>query len=406
MLSLTAVTGTFVVAIPFSAMPVLFQEISEDLGLSLVQIGSVWGVASLAGVFVSLLAGMLGDRFGIKWVMTAACLLAGILGALRGFADSFVTLMIIMFAYGIVRALLPINMTRTIGLWFRGQNLGMANGVLGLGMGLGLMLGPMISATFLSPALGGWRNVFLLYGAIGVFIGFIWFFLGKEPQEAETAEGGASESVPFRQVFSRIIRLKSVWLLAITMMFRVGSIIGMTGYLSLYLREQGWAAASADNALALFFGVSTLFVIPLASLSDRLGSRKAILFPALLMQTINLALLPLIGGNAVWVLIILAGIFMDSFFSVTLTMLLETEGVGTMYSGIALGMVFTLAQLGGVISPPLGNSFAGINSGLPFTVWAVFSALAIVTLFFVKETGRRKGRPVSSADAESLVNNY
>lgn len=389
-LSLTAITGTFVAAIPFSAMPVLFQEISEDIGLSLVQIGSVWGMASLAGVFVSLLAGVLGDRFGIKWVMAAACLLVGILGALRGFADSFVTLMIIMFAYGIVRAMLPVNITRTIGLWFRGQNLGLANGVVGMGIGLGLMLGPMVSATYLSPALGGWRNVLFLYGGIGVFIGFIWFFLGKEPPEAETTGGAVPESVPFRQAFSRIIRLKPLWLLAITLMFRVGGMIGMIGYLPLYLREQGWTAASADNSLAVLFALSTIMVIPLTALSDRLGSRKAILFPALLTQTISLALLPLVGGNGIWVLIVLAGIFMDGFMSVMLTTLLETEGVGVTFSGTAMGMVFTMAQIGGVISPPLGNSFAGINPGLPFTVWAVFSLLSMVTLLFVKETGRRR----------------
>ncbi len=389
MLAMTAVTGTFVAAIPFSAMPVLFQEISEDIGLSLFQIGSVWGIASLAGVFVSLLAGVLGDRFGIKWVMTAACLLVGILGALRGFADSFVTLMIIMFAYGIVRAMLPVNITRTIGMWFRGQNLGLANGVVGMGIGLGLMLGPMISATYLSPALGGWRNVLFLYGGIGVFIAFIWFFVGKDPREVETTEGAVPNRIPFRQAFSRIIRLKPLWLLAVTLMFRVGGMIGLVGYLPLYLRGQGWTTASADNSLAVFFALSTLMVIPLTALSDRLGSRKAILFPALLTQTICLALLPVVGGNAIWVLIILAGIFMDGFMSVMLTTLLETEGVGISSSGTAMGLVFTMAQLGGVISPPLGNSFANINPGLPLTVWAVFSALAGVTLLFVKETGRR-----------------
>ena len=42
-LALAALTHTFVVAIPTMAMPVLFKEISEDLGLSLVQIGAYLG---------------------------------------------------------------------------------------------------------------------------------------------------------------------------------------------------------------------------------------------------------------------------------------------------------------------------------------------------------------------------
>ena len=73
-------------------MPVLFKEISEDLGLSLVQIGTVWGISSLAGIFVSILGGVLTDRFGIKHIVGIFCILVGITVALRGLCDSFLAL--------------------------------------------------------------------------------------------------------------------------------------------------------------------------------------------------------------------------------------------------------------------------------------------------------------------------
>lgn len=80
---------------------------------------------------------------------------------------------------------------------------------------------------------------------------------------------------------------------------------------------------------------------------------------------------------------------MDGFMAVTITMLLETKGVELAHSGTALGMIFTIAMLGGVVSPPLGNSLAGINAGLPFVFWASLSAVAALTLSFVEDTGRR-----------------
>jgi hypothetical protein len=55
--------------------------------------------------------------------------------------------------------------------------------------------------------------------------------------------------------------------------------------------------------------------------------------------------------------------FFDGFMAITTTMLFETEGVGPFYSGTALGIVFTIAQVGSVIYPPLGNSLAHINPG-------------------------------------------
>ncbi len=81
---------------------------------------------------------------------------------------------------------------------------------------------------------------------------------------------------------------------------------------------------------------------------------------------------------------------MDGYMAITTTMLMETEGVGPAYSGTALGIVFTIAQIGSVISPPLGNSFAGISPGLPFVFWAILSGLALVSLVPSKDTGLRR----------------
>ena len=291
-LGLAVASGTFVATLPFSCMPPLFKEISEDLGLNLVQIGTVWGLASLAGVFVSIIAGVLGDRFGVKLILSVSCLLVGITGAMRGLSDSFLALSITVFINGIVRFIVPINATKTVGMWFRGQNLGMAMGISAMGMGLGLMLGPMISATILSPLLGGWRNVMHLYGAVSVVIGILWFLFGREPRQVDSTARDSGR-VPIRQALSRLIHIKALWFIGFTLSLRVGCIMGMTGYLPLYLREQGWAPASADGTLAAFYGVSTLCVVSLSSLSDRLGSRKVILFPALLAAIVGAGLLPI-----------------------------------------------------------------------------------------------------------------
>jgi len=390
-LALSAATATFVVSIPFSCMPVLFKEISDDLGLSLVQIGTVWGISSLAGVFVSLIAGLLGDRFGVRLILSVSCILVGITGALRGLSSDFLTLSVTVFANGLVRTIIPIVITKMIGIWFRGQNFAMANGIAAMGMGLGLMLGPMISATILSPILGGWRNVLLLYGGLSVAVGILWTLFGREPHQV-VATIGHPGAATILQALSRIIRIKTLWLIGLTIMFRSACIMGMTGYLPLYLRERGLTAAGADSALASFYAASTIFVIPLSSISDRLGSRKAIIFVSLIVTIVCVGLLPLAQGITVWILMILSGIFFDGFMAIITAMLLETDGVGPEYSGTALGLVFTIGQIGGVVSPPIGNSLVSVNPGLPFIFWAATCVLALVALAFSKETGWRRHR--------------
>ncbi|UCD08827.1 MAG: MFS transporter [Dehalococcoidales bacterium] len=389
MLALLAITGTLVTAMPFSCMPVLFPEIADELGLNLVELGTIWGMGNLAGIFVSLIGGIVGDRFSSKWILTISCILVGVTGALRGFSNSFLFLAVTMFANGIIRLIIPITITRTVGLWFKGShNFGMAMGASAMGMGLGLSLGPLLSATYLSPWLGGWRNVLFLMGGLSAFIGILWLIFGREPPVDDSHE--ETEHVPIKETISKLIRIKGLWFIGLTFMTRMGSMMGMTGYMAIYLRNEGWEAAAADGTLAAFYAISTLLVVPITTLSDKIGSRKLILLLGIITNTISLGLLPLVDGWVVWALMLMSGIFMDGFMAINTTILLETKGIGSRYSGTALGMIFTIGHIGSVSSPPLGNSFESIHSGLPFTFWAVLSAIGLFTLSMVKETGWRK----------------
>jgi len=388
-LALITITGTLVAAIPFSCMPVLFKEISNDLGLDLVQVGTVWGISGLAGLFVSLIGGVLSDKFGIKRILVIFCILTGITGALRGLSNDFFSLTATVFLNGLVRLIIPVAVVKSIGMWFRGPRLGLAQGIGAMGMGLGLMLGPLISATVLSPALGGWRNVMYFYGGISAFVGILWFTVGRPPP-VEQIENSTDARVSLRQAFGKLIRLKALWLLGLALMFRSGGLMGMTGYLPLYLKDKGWNDAAADGTLSIFYAVSTLCVVPLSFLSDKLGSRKVIMLPAIIVTTVCTGILPIVPDGVVWVLMVLAGMFMDGFMALVTTMLLETKGVGMAYTGMAFGMIFTVAQMGSLVSPPVGNAFAHINAGLPFVFWAILSLVALGIFSFVKETGWRK----------------
>jgi predicted MFS family arabinose efflux permease len=281
-----------------------------------------------------------------------------------------------------------------VGIWFKGKNLALAMGMVSMGMGLGLTLGPIISATVLSPALGGWRNVMYFFGAISAGVGLLWIIFGREPHRTDSIQATSFFRL-LREAFSKLIRLKSLWLLAITTLFRVGAMISLAGYLPLYLREaRGWNPTSADVTLAAFFAISALSAVPLSYLSDRIGSRKIILYSGIIVTIVCFALLPVVEDSLVLTLVLLAGIFVDSFASISITMVLETKGLAVVHSGIAAGIVFSMAHIGNTALPPLGNSLEFISPGAPIFLWAAFSALALLTLIFVKETGwRHKNNP-------------
>jgi MFS family permease len=390
-LTLAALTLTFTVAMQQICMTVLFKEISEDLGLSLVEIGVVWGMPALAGLLIVFVGGLLSDRYGARRVIGIACLVAGVAGALRGIAGSFPSLIIFTFFMGLASWVIPASVFKTNAAWFSGRPLVIANGTASAGMGLGFTVGSMISATILSPLLGGWQNVLFLYGGVSVIIGFLWFFTVREmdlPGSADSKSG-----VPLRQSISRVFPIKSLWFIGLTLLGYSACIQGVVGYLPTYLRNIGWTVSGADGTLAAFTAVSALGAIPLALLSDRIGLKKAVLFPVLVVTIIGVALLPLVDGAMVCVLMIVIGVARDGFMAVCLTMSTETEGVGVVYAATAMGLAQTVLNVGSLVSPPLGNSLADPGnpaSSLPFFLWAAFGLLALVAFVFVKETGWRR----------------
>ena len=281
-LILGALTNVLVVAAPSMCMPVLFEEISKELNLSLVQVGLVWGISALPGIFTVLLGGAIGDRFGPKRVLIAACFLVGLTGALRGLSNSFTTLSISMFALGLFIPFITMNTMKTCGLYFSSRQLGFASGILSMGMALGFLIGSLFSATVLSPWLGGWRQVLFLYGGIGMLLTIPWLLTRSFPQPVRTI-GDEVRPKTVRQIIWHIARIRNIWMFGLAIFGIGGSIQGVLGYIPLYLRGLGWAEASADGALAAFHTISLLFVIPIALASDRLGTRKKILLAAGLM---------------------------------------------------------------------------------------------------------------------------
>jgi len=383
-LILIGLTATLVIAMPSMAIPVLFSEIAEDLGLSLVQIGAVWGAGSLAGLVTGLAVGAIGDKFGARRLLTISCLGLGLTGALRGFSNSFAILAATTLLSGFLSSIIPMTLHKACGLWFSGKHLGLANGAVSAGMATGFMTGAMISATVLSPWLGGWRQVMFFYGGIAVIMSIPWALL--RPGPGEERSGGTDEAISMREALSHVVRIRDVWLLGLAYLGVGGCIQSVLGYLPLYLREVGWQPARADAALAAFHAISLAAVFPIALLSDRLGSRKIFLLLAALMVAVGVGLLGVANGGFVWVAVLTAGVVRDGFMAILMTIVMELKGVGPRFGGTAIGLTLTIGRLGELLAPPIGNSLAALDFQLPFLFWAFLAFLGFITFYFVKES--------------------
>jgi MFS family permease len=379
-LILIAFTATFVVALPHMSLPVLFEEISADLGLSLVQVGWIWGVGSVMAILVGLVGGSVGDRFGPRRTLAAACLLMGIAGAARGLSNGFVMLALTALITGLAQWSIPMNLHKACGIWFPDKQLGMANGVVAVGMALGFLSGSLFAATVFSPLLGGWRNVLFAYGAVSILFGLFWWLSQEKAGEKDQQN---NQKIIYRDAIGHVMRLRTVWMLCIATAGVSGCVNGMLGFLPLYLRGLGWEPAIADGTLASFHAVSMLFAIPIALLSDRIGNRRGILMVAVLLIGLGTGLLGFASGVLISVAVLIAGITRDGFMAITMTAIIEVTGIGARFAGSAIGLAMTVMGIANVLAPPVGNWLAGFGPGLPFLFWASLVFAGFVAYFFM-----------------------
>ena len=386
-LAISTFTFTFVVAMPQMSLPVLFDEISKELGLSLVQVGWIWGAGAVLGILVGLIGGPIGDRFGPRRTLTVACLLIGIAGAARGLSNDFTMLAGTTLITGFAQWSIPMNVHKACGVWFSKKQLGMANGVVSVGMALGFLLGALLAATVFSPILGGWRNVLFAYGAVAILFGMFWWF-SKEKSWGRSQQ--SNQKITFREAIWHVMHFRNVWILCIATACVSGCVNGTIGFLPLYLRGIGWEPVAADSTLASFHAVSMLFAIPIALFSDRIRSRRGVLMAASLLIGTGTALLGFASGIWISLAVLLAGISRDGFMALTMTAIIEEKDIGVRFAGTAIGLNMSVMGIAGVFAPPVGNWLVKIGAGIPFVFWASLVFLGFTGYFFMQRTEAEK----------------
>jgi len=373
-LALAALTPFSIVPLPNLSLPPMFTLISEELSLSLVQVGAVRGMIGFSGVFFALVGGSIADRLGARRTLFIICLLSGLFGMLRSLATDFNGLLLTTLLYGCAQGCVPVIVFKAIRQRFPRENLGMASGVVSAGFATGLMLGPLLSTSVLLPALGGCRQALLLYGLLAIIVRLLWLLL--HPAGPPATPGAAVLSLGWGLHAARCLR--GLWGLGIGGRGVGAGFGGFTGYLPTYLKAGGWAPLDADRSLSVFFVTSLLCVVPLSTLSDRLRSRRGFLVALSLVLGVGVGALGLVTGARVLLVAALTGTVFDALMALQQTSVMEVDGVDDNLSGSALGMVTTVRNVGLALAPPLGNSLAVHGAGLPFLYWGacgIFAAL-------------------------------
>ena len=147
--------------------------IRQDLGLSLVQMSTVFGAFTLAYSLFEVPSGWLGDVIGPRRVLTRIVLWWSAFTMLTGAAQGPRSLVAIRFLFGAGEAGAFPNVVRSFSQWFPARERGLANGVLFLGSRLGGAITAPIALLLIQR--WGWRATFVVFGAVGIVWAVAWY---------------------------------------------------------------------------------------------------------------------------------------------------------------------------------------------------------------------------------------
>jgi predicted MFS family arabinose efflux permease len=364
-------------------IPAIASLIRADLGLTLAQAGSFLSAYYIGPSLISLPAGTLADRWGVKrfLVLGQVVIAVGLLAA--SVAGSFASLVALMITAGFGYGLLNPTSTKAVMGWsppaHRATLVGLKQ--------VGLPFGGMIGAALL-PALAvvfGWRVAVVVSAALIAAGALATLLVYRDPPASTPppAPPGA------RGALASVLTSRDLWLLSLaTAIFAAMQTVWMS-FLVLYLESAAGLsllAASRCLALAQLGGMTGRVLFGL--LSDRLfGGRRRL--PLVLAGAGSTACTLAIAGigaevPTIWLagLAFVFGVVGIGWNGVQHTWMAELAGPRTAGTAVGLGLAVSSAgvTLGPLLFGYLVQAAGGYRGPWIGLAGSMVAALAILVL--------------------------
>lgn len=170
-----AISATGILATPL-VLPIL-PEIAADLDVSNSTVGFVIAAASLPGVIVAPIIGLLADRYGRRSVLIPCLLVFGVGGLMAGVAPTFELLLLARLLQGVGSAGLINLAVVIIGDHFEGPDRARMIGRNAVVLTMGLSIFPTVGGALADT--WGWRAAFVPYGAAFLVAGAVTAILPR-----------------------------------------------------------------------------------------------------------------------------------------------------------------------------------------------------------------------------------
>jgi len=246
-----------------------------------LQIGLLAMIFMIVFIPLSLPAAWVIDTFGFYKAVSAGAVLMAVFGVLRGLLGaSYLPVLLCTIGIAISQPFFLNSWTKVASRWFpiqeRATAVGLASVACFLGIGLGLVITPLMIEQF------SIASVQLIYGGIAALSAVLFILIAREAPPTPPCPPRLEQRALMLDGLRTLVKNRSFWLLMWLFLIGNGIFNGLSTWIESIVRPRGFVPAQAGvlGGLLLLGGVVGAVFLP--ALSDRAHRRIPYLFLGML----------------------------------------------------------------------------------------------------------------------------
>jgi MFS family permease len=378
----------------FNSFGVFFTPLLDEFGPTRALLSGASSLAFLVMGFMSVVMGLLTDRFGPRKVITASALFFGAGHILMSQAGNIWQIYLFFIVIGIGLSASDVVPLSTVVRWFIRKR-GAMTGIMKVGTGLGMVAVPPLTITLIGAF--GWKTSYLILGVV-IMAAVIPLaqLMRRDPREMGLLPDGAQQTTTGNPVLSEpglsvreALRTRQLWMVC---SFYIAILYcGMTVLVHIvpHALDMGTSAGIAASFVSTIGGTSIVGRLTMGFTGDKIGHKRGIVVCFVVLVT---ALSWLQFASELWMLYLFAAIYgfnHGGFFALISPTIADL--FGTRSQGTLLGIVILFGTLGGSLGSVLaGHIFDTTGSyQLAFFILLMLAITGLILAILIKPI--RKG---------------
>lgn len=383
----------FVFGCIVASLAPLVEPIARSLGLGDAAMGAILGLWPLVYIGTALPAGVLLDRIGVRRGLLIALGIMALSAALRALAPDAPSFALAVALFGLGGPLVSVGAPKLIAGLFQGPARGAAMGIYITGPYLGAIVALSLTNSVLLPLVGGqWRHVMLLLAGFALAAAAAWWLLSASPAARALTGPGPAPARFSLQAARDIFGTRHVQLVLALAIGVFALNHALNNWLPTLIEANGASAVAAGYwaSVPALVGVVGALTVPRFAVAGRQVRIMTGLVLAMLLATLLLRAAP---GPVLAVGLLAQGIARGAMMTVAVLILMESPGLPPERLGLAGGLFFTAAEVGGALGPALFGAVSQATGS--YHVALLGLSLLCLAMLAIMPAVARRSRPAA-----------